>query len=289
MNSFSPRIAIPEPSAIDPDYSRQSWPVYAKAVEQAGGTAVKIPLGESPAAVAGLIGSCSGVLLPGSSADLDPEKYGEQPSEKCNPKDGMRESADELLLQDAFNLRKPIFGICYGMQSLNVWKSGSLIQDLPTFESKRAGEAKRVDASRKAETNVAAPAVNHRAGREVRDAHPVSIAPGSLLSTLLAPAEDLAHEGDSLGLSVNSSHHQAVAEAGDELRVVAVSPRDGVIEAIEGSSPDQFVLGVQWHPERTCDKSAASQAIFSALVNAARGWSPRPISDSVEEAEKAGS
>ena len=145
MNSFSPRIAIPEPSATDPDYSRQSWPVYAKAVEQAGGTAVKVPLGESPAAVAGLIGSCSGVLLPGSSADLDPEKYGEQPSEKCNPKDGMRESADELLLQDAFNLRKPIFGICYGMQSLNVWKSGSLIQDLPTFEAKRVDEAKRAE------------------------------------------------------------------------------------------------------------------------------------------------
>lgn len=141
MNSFSPRIAIPEPSATDPDYSRQSWPVYAKAVEQAGGTAVKVPLGESPAAVAGLIGSCSGVLLPGSSADLDPEKYGEQPSEKCNPKDGMRESADELLLQDAFNLRKPIFGICYGMQSLNVWKSGSLIQICQP--SKRRGLTKR--------------------------------------------------------------------------------------------------------------------------------------------------
>lgn len=262
-----PRIAIPEPSAINPDYSLQSWPTYAEAIESAGGVAVKLPLHESPAALAQIIRSCSAVLLPGSPADLDPEKYGEHPAEKCNPKDGMRESADELLLQDAFNLRKPIFGICYGMQSLNVWKSGTLIQDLPAFQQVKGREGE----------------VNHRPGREVKNAHPVTIMDDSLLAKILKDAPDLQREQRSMVLSVNSSHHQAVAEAGDEMRVVARSPQDGVIEALEGESPQQFVLGVQWHPERTYSASPASRALFAAFVEAARVWRPRPIQDSVPD------
>lgn len=270
MTPNPPRIAIPEPSSTNPDYSQQSWPVYAEAIESSGGMAVKLPLHEPPATLAQIIRSCSAVLLPGSPADLDPEKYGEHPSEKCNPKDGMRESADELLLQDAFNLRKPILGICYGMQSLNVWKSGTLIQDLPSFrlESGHEGE------------------VNHRPGREVKNAHPVTIMEDSLLAKILEGTADLERDQKFMVLSVNSSHHQAVAEAGDEMRVVALSPQDGVIEALEGESPRQFVLAVQWHPERTYSVSPASQALFAAFVEAARAWRPRPIDDSVQESDR---
>ena len=69
---------------------------------------------------------------------------------------------------------------------------------------------------------------------------------------------------------VNSSHHQSAEVIGSGLRVVARSPQDGVIEALEGTSRDHFVLAVQWHPERSVDLDESSRAIFRALVDAAR-------------------
>src|SRR5512140_3609110 len=78
--------------------------------------------------------------------------------------------------------------------------------------------------------------------------------------------------GKKITINVNSSHHQAVDVVGDGLRVVAVSPKDGVIEAIEGTADDQWVMGVQWHPERMVKEDAIARAIFAALINAAREW-----------------
>jgi len=80
---------------------------------------------------------------------------------------------------------------------------------------------------------------------------------------------------------VNSSHHQSAQHPGDGLRVVAESPEDGIIEALEGSSPDHFVLAVQWHPERTYPSDEPSKAIFREFVKAARAWKPREVSESV--------
>ena len=81
--------------------------------------------------------------------------------------------------------------------------------------------------------------------------------------------------------SVNSSHHQAIRTPGDQLRVVAVSPEDGVIEAVELDSPDHFVVAVQWHPERTYTTSELSRALFAAFIHAAEAWQPRRIEESV--------
>jgi putative glutamine amidotransferase len=84
------------------------------------------------------------------------------------------------------------------------------------------------------------------------------------------PAEDagaLAPEGKLL-IPVNSSHHQSADVIGDGLRVVARCPEDGIIEAVEGTSLDHFVLAVQWHPERSTDDER-SRAIFRALIEAA--------------------
>ena len=104
------RIAIPEPTSSDAAYNQR-------------------------------------VLLPGSRYDIDPQRYGEDPIPECGDADPARTAVDELLLQDAFNLHKPILAICHGAQSLNVWCNGSLVQDLKT-------------------------PVNHRPGREVVEAHP---------------------------------------------------------------------------------------------------------------------
>ena len=82
-------------------------------------------------------------------------------------------------------------------------------------------------------------------------------------------------------LLVNSSHHQAIKTPGDNLIVSAVSPHDGVIEAVELAGSSQFVLSVQWHPERSYDTNALSRAIFHAFVEAAEHWTPRKIEESV--------
>src|ERR1039458_3036177 len=94
-----PRIAIPVPTSTDFDYNRRSWPVYASAIERSGGEPVEVRLDQPPAETARLIANCQGVLLPGSGADVNPQKYGQDPMEECAPADAARENVDELLLR----------------------------------------------------------------------------------------------------------------------------------------------------------------------------------------------
>jgi putative glutamine amidotransferase len=252
-----PRILIPEPTSHDPEYNQRGWSQYAAAIEQAGGIPVAVPLHASQEEQAQLIAGAQGVLLPGSHADINPEKFDQPIDPKSQPADSLREAADELLLQDAFNLQKPIFGICYGMQSMNVWRGGSLVQHLDTV-------------------------VNHTPGRHIAEAHPVAVVPGSLLGELVDTAQSAMSP-----VLVNSSHHQAVARVGDQLHPVAISPLDGTIEAVEESisasgvhSPGKtFVLGVQWHPERTFDSNPLSRELFRAFVEAAAEWKPQANGD----------
>jgi putative glutamine amidotransferase len=248
-------IAIPEPTSKDTAYNQRSLPQYIAAIQSAGGRTTVIPLHERQERVARLLAHVQGILLPGSGYDLDPQAYGEARISACNDPDPDRAAVDELLLQEAFNLHKPILGICYGVQALNIWRNGSLIQDLAA--SGKTG-------------------VNHRPGREVIEAHAVEIASGSRLAALSR------ERGDSV--QVNSSHHQALRTPGDNLRITAICPDDGVIEAVELDSADHFVVGVQWHPERTYTTSLFSRSIFSAFLRAASEWQPRPIEESVAPA-----
>jgi putative glutamine amidotransferase len=252
MTPALPRIAIPEPTSTDEAYNQRSLPQYIRAVEAAGGIAVPIPLHATAASWAGIFDSCSAVLLPGSPADVDPARYGQERVKQCAAKDEAREAVDELLLEGAFAQEKPILGICYGLQSLNVWRHGTLIQDLPHVAAVFAG------------------IVNHQPGREVQRAHPVLVTPGSRLSGLVESDQEAP------GVFVNSSHHQAIDRPGEALLVVAKSSDDGVIEALEGADPNQFVVAVQWHPERSYETSAASRALFAAFLDAAREWSASP-------------
>jgi putative glutamine amidotransferase len=232
-----PRIAIPMPHSTDLKYGERALPQYARAVELSGGEPVTIPLDKPPAEVMKLIERCDGVLLPGSNADVDPAKYEAPRHPKTDAADPKRDTVDELLLQDAYNMRKPVLGICYGLQILNVYRSGTLVQHI---ESK----------------------INHEAGRTVPVAHAVEVAPDSLLAEIVKP------EPNELSIPANSSHHQSADVVGDGLRVVGRCPDDGIIEALEGTSPDHFVLAVQWHPERSFDADENSRAIFGALVKA---------------------
>ncbi len=246
---MKPRIAIPVPNSKRPDYVLRALPQYEQAVREAGGEPVIIDVKDTNAEIAQTVKLCDGVLLPGSPADVDPEKYGAPRHPKTAPADPLRDNADELLLQDAYNMRKPVFGICYGLQSLNVWRTGTLDQELPE-------------------------GVKHEAGSKVVQAHQVRIEQQSKLATILRAAGALP-ERDELAMPVNSSHHQAPQTLGDGLCLAAWCPEDDVKEAVEGTAPDHFVLGVQWHPERTYEEDAASRALFRAFVKAAAEWHER--------------
>jgi len=243
---MKPRIAIPVPNSKRPLYVAVALPLYENAVRQAGGEPVIIGANATSSQIAQAVKECDGVLLPGSPADVDPEKYGLPRHPDTASADPFRDNADELLLQDAYNMRKPVFGVCYGLQSLNVKRTGTLDQQLP------AG-------------------VKHNAGRSVAQAHRVEVDAQSNLAAILREANSLP-DSNELVIPVNSSHHQAPEVLGDGLRLSAWCPEDGVKEAVEGTSPDQFVLGVQWHPKRTYDSEPASRAIFRAFVRAAAQW-----------------
>jgi len=251
---MKPRIAVPMPHSGDPEYAERAIPQYERAVELSGGEPVRIPLSRPPSEVMQLIERCEGVLLPGSKADVDPAKFGAVRHPKTEPADPERDVVDELLLQDAYNMRKPILGICYGLQILNVYRSGTLVQHIQSV-------------------------VDHAAGRNVAVAHRVAIDPFSQLAQIIrsgdgaernTKAETSGRDSSpSLLIPANSSHHQAADTIGDGLRIVARCPQDEVIEALEGTQAGHFVLAVQWHPERSFDDDPRSRSIFRALIQEA--------------------
>ncbi len=241
------RIAIPVPTSFDPTYNRANYSAYVDAVRLSGGEPIEVGLDLGDSDLLALAASCYGIVLPGSPADVDPELFGQQKDPATAPADVARERVDRILLEDAYRTGKPVFAICFGAQMLNVFRGGTLVQDL-----------------------VAMP-VNHSAGRSVAVAHSAVVAPGSLLSGTID-----AVELDGVDrLPINSSHHQAVGIPGDGLVVSARCPQDGVVEAIEGANSvdgEQFVLGVQWHPERSFALSSSSRRLFSRMLVEAQKW-----------------
>jgi putative glutamine amidotransferase len=270
------------PHASDPEYAERAIPQYECAVTLAGGTPVRISLDASDDDIRRTAESCAAVLLPGSKADIDPARFKAARSPHTAAADPRRDQVDHVLLAAAYRLRKPVLGICYGLQSLNVYCGGSLVQHIPDFlpEELRAK-------------------VDHEAGSKVPVAHTVEVDPSSLLAEVLRVETDGNSPsgnspkisgvcGDSrprlssraelgnrapvestLVLQVNSSHHQSVDAIGRGLRVVARCTEDHIVEALEGNSRDHFVVAVQWHPERSVADDEASRRIFRALVHAA--------------------
>lgn len=241
------------PHSSNHEYGQRAIPQYERAVTLAGGEPVRIPLDQNAAEVKRMMDVCDGVLLPGSNADVDPAKFKQSASPHTAAADARREEVDALLLDDAYARRKPVLGICYGLQSLNVYRRGSLIQHIPDF----LPEAARAK-------------VDHEAGKNVAVAHTVEIERASSLARILGAVASARGNGSTnILVPVNSSHHQSADEIGEGLRVVARCPEDGIIEALEGTSPDHFLFAVQWHPERSVDDDEYSRAIFRAFLTAA--------------------
>src|SRR5947209_3483647 len=244
---MSYRVAMPQPHSDRPEYNERSTHWYTEALEAVGLEPVVLDGRMDSANIAQVLSECQGVLLPGSPADVEPQKYGEERQPETSAADPLRDNLDELLIQDAHNLYKPLFAICYGVQSLNVWRTGTLVQHLPT-----------------------AP-VNHEAGSKVLRAHEAQIAEGSRMERLAGTRREW----------VNSSHHQALKRVGDGLVTTATSVEDGVVEAVEGTNPEHWVVGVQWHPERTFATEELSRALFEGFAATVKAWHPRKVRESV--------
>ena len=205
---------------------------YLDAVFAAGGMPLILPTTESPSDVKELVDLIDGVLLPGSSTDVDPVRYGAEPHAKTGRMYPERDALDFSLLEHAEATGIPVLGICFGIQSLNVFRGGTLVQDIPS---------------------VVPEAVAHSDSK-----HIVHLDGRSSLVGFAGLAD----------VEVNSFHHQSIDRLGANLRVVARSP-DGVIEAVEDAN-GKFVIGVQWHPERGWKDSVFAQNLFAAFIQAAR-------------------
>ncbi len=210
---------------------------YSEAIEAAGGLPVHIPLIPDKDFIKTLIGQLDGVLLPGCDSDMDPAYYGEEPHPKLRKVVPEKDETDLLVLAEADRLELPILAICYGMQALNVFRGGTLIQDIGA----------QVENSLQ----------HQQVGNLERSSHSISLAVGSILSELAG--------GDGVKVKVNSHHHQAVNKTGCELEVVARA-NDGIIEGIVDTRPERFVLGLQWHPELSWNSDAFSKRIFESFV-----------------------
>lgn len=217
---------------------------YIRTVAEAGGVPMMVPLvADDEPTTRAIYEALDGLLLPGG-ADLDPASYGQERRPRCDRSDPPRDQLELLLVRWACEDRKPLLGICRGLQILNVAAGGTLYQDLAT---ELPGAVK----------HDYFPGQGHP-----RDhlAHDVQLGhTASRLRTIVgAPT-----------LRVNSLHHQGVAELGQGLVATAIGP-DGLVEAAERPlAEDHFSVAVQWHPEALYANDPAASRLFAAFIEAA--------------------
>jgi len=241
-NPNRPRVGVPYRTTNEEvSGERRKYEKYLRAVQAASGDPVEISLLLSLSELQSEARKLDAIVLPGSPADVNPTFYRAQRHLRTTEDDEQRERTDFTLLEHAYLTGKPVLAICYGIQSLNVFLGGSLIQDIATEHSMLVQHA-----------------WENAKGGAPEPYHIVSIEKGSRLEQLAGSAE----------ARVNSSHHQAVRELGRDLKIVA-SAADGVIEAVEGTVRTNWVAGVQWHPERM-PADPLAQALFRELIAAAR-------------------
>jgi putative glutamine amidotransferase len=237
-----PRVGVPYRTTKEELTSdRSRYQLYVDAVRLAGGEPVEISLRLAAPQLTEMSHSLDAFVLPGSPADVDPGRYGAPRHSKSADADPKREDTDFTLLDHAIAERKPVLAICYGIQSLNVFLGGSLVQDI----------------SSELRTTIDHQWIGRQQGAS-EPFHAARLESGSRLLELAGMSE----------LRVNTSHHQSILDPGRNLRVAARAP-DGVIEAVEWNGDTNWITGVQWHPERMFPADFLARSLFEALIEAA--------------------
>lgn len=205
---------------------------YVSAVTNCGGVPYILPLFTEEAACADALEHIDGLLLTGG-VDIAPEYYGEKNAGKSLGICPLLDRSEKLLIDTAMRKDIPILGICRGMQALNAFCGGSLVQDIPS----EMGAAEK-----------------HSSGGEEPVFHDIQISKSSPLSEIMGFGSH----------RVNSYHHQAIKKLAPGFSIAAAAA-DGVVEAIFRTDK-RFVLGVQWHPERDSDAIPENAKIISAFI-----------------------
>lgn len=198
---------------------------YGIMVEEAGGTPVLLHTSKSPEEI---ISKIDGLLLSGGE-DIHPRYYGEEPKYPMELSPDIRTDFELSLFKKAMSKRIPILGICHGMQLINVALGGTLYQDLKRQNFK---------------------AKEHQLGD---GRHQVFMTRGTQFFDIMGRS----------AINVTSTHHQAVKNIGEKLRV-SVRTSDSVIEGFEMPNYP-FLIGVQWHPEKGPDDD--SRMLFKAFID----------------------
>jgi putative glutamine amidotransferase len=211
---------------------------YSEAVEAAGGAPVHLSLIPDSNYIDSVVEGLDGILLPGSDSDVDPSRYGHDPPLQMAAVHPIKDETDLLVIEAAEKRQLPLLGICFGMQILNVARGGTLIQDIGSQVSE---------------------AIKHQQGPpRARPSHRVKVLEDSKLSQIAGTIDAF----------VNSHHHQAIKSIGADL-VATAWTTDGIVEAIEDTRPDRFVVAVQWHPELGWQNDSLSQSLFRSFVREA--------------------
>ena len=211
---------------------------YSEALEASGAIPIHLSLIPKREYIAEALNGLDGILLPGSDSDVDPSYYGEDPHPKLKRVVPEKDETDLLVLTEAEKQGLPVMAICYGMQSLNVARGGTLIQDIESHVEKN---------------------IMHDQGKPLdRNSHRITVAENGIMASL-------AERETSEEIKVNSHHHQAISSVGENL-VATAWAGDGVIECVEDTRDGRFVLGVQWHPELSWKTDVLSRAIFERFV-----------------------
>ena len=208
---------------------------YVTALENAGLVPLIVPPLSSDRAAAAVLDSVSGLVLTGGE-DVDPARYGEERHEKLHSVNAARDATESILVEEAKARGMPVLAICRGIQILNVALGGTLVQDIAS----------------QCETTIDHDEDGPRDSRS----HAITVEPGSLIAKAIGTEH----------LTVNSFHHQSVKRVADGMRVTARSP-DGIIEGLESTDEDWWVMAVQWHPEEMTDSPEPwDRGLFKAFA-----------------------
>lgn len=209
-----------------------------RSIELAGGIPFIIPVTTNVTLIEQTLSQLDGLLMSGGE-DINPAYYGEEVSEHCGKINDARDEYELLLLKKAMDRNLPIFGICRGLQLINVAMGGKLYQDIPTEHPSD---------------------IKHTVFETVADpVHDISIEAGSVVATWL----------NTNRLPVNSKHHQGIKTLAPELKITAWSMPDSIPEAIE-AYPIRPIMGVQFHPElNAAEGDSTCLHLFEHLVSQA--------------------